>query len=312
MLDIDDDPVQVLAVDGNDIKVFGKLYRTIGIDDKLHRHLFLVTALPRPLLGWDFLRAHHAVIFAAPEQVHFRCECNNSGGPIRKLQRWPPTSRPIRRFQPEKKTVLSSLPSLNKRRNPGIVHSDFTDPRLQSDQQKRSSRDRRSNHLQLLSRNLDSTTTSTTGPRATSRVHRLRATAHRTTDNSKQGPPADREFSCIHGYATDDQHDQATDEEPDHPSQATDDEPDKPVRQATDEQTRRSSRGVALPHVRPRQAQFAIPTPKGSTRHCVARVDVVKRILQDFNDIACNGIPTIKPKHGFEHHIETKGQLLSL
>ena len=36
MLDIDNDPVQVLAVDGNDIKVFGKLYRTIGIDNKLH------------------------------------------------------------------------------------------------------------------------------------------------------------------------------------------------------------------------------------------------------------------------------------
>ena len=239
MLDIDNDPVQVLAVDGNDIKVYGKLYRTVGIDDKLHRHLFLVMALPRPLLGWDFLRAHHAVIFAAPEQVHFRCECNNSGGPIRKLQRWPPTSRPIRRFQPEKKTVLSSLPSLNKRRNPGIVHSDFTDPQLQSDQEKRSSRNRRSNHLQLLSRNLDSTTTSTTGPRATSRVHGLRATAHRTTDNSSrqqtpatgiqpfmQGPPADRGFPSIHGYATDDQPDQATDDEPDPPSQATDDEPD--------------------------------------------------------------------------------------
>ena len=32
---------------------------------------------------------------------------------------------------------------------------------------------------------------------------------------------------------------------------------------------------------------------------------MVKRILQDFNDIACDGIPTIKPKHGFEHHTET-------
>ena len=46
MLDINNDPVQVLPVDGNDIKVYGKLYRTVGIDDKLHRHLFLVTALP--------------------------------------------------------------------------------------------------------------------------------------------------------------------------------------------------------------------------------------------------------------------------
>ena len=36
MLDIADNPVQVLAVDGNDIKVYGKLYRTVGIDDKLH------------------------------------------------------------------------------------------------------------------------------------------------------------------------------------------------------------------------------------------------------------------------------------
>ena len=39
------DPVQVLAVNGDEIKVYGKVYRTISIDNKLHRHQFLVTDL---------------------------------------------------------------------------------------------------------------------------------------------------------------------------------------------------------------------------------------------------------------------------
>ena len=41
---------------------------------------------------------------------------------------------------------------------------------------------------------------------------------------------------------------------------------------------------------------------------CVARVDtVVRKILEDFDDIACTGISTGKPKHGFKHIIETTG-----
>ena len=39
---------------------------------------------------------------------------------------------------------------------------------------------------------------------------------------------------------------------------------------------------------------------------CIARVDiVVRRIQADFNNIAYTGISTTKPKHGFEHVIET-------
>ena len=51
-------PVQVLAVNGDDIKVYCRIHQTVHINDKLHRHVFLVTALPRPLLEWDFLHTH--------------------------------------------------------------------------------------------------------------------------------------------------------------------------------------------------------------------------------------------------------------
>ena len=117
-----------------------------------------------------------------------------------------------------------------------------------------------------------------------------------------QVPPADYHR---HWYMTDDS--QATDDEPDHPSQATNNEPDHPG-QATDDQPSRRAQGIALPAVRPRPAQFSVPMAKGLTSHCVARVDaVVQRILHDYKDISCRGIPTTKPKHGFEHVIETTG-----
>ena len=77
----------------------------------------------------------------------------------------------------------------------------------------------------------------------------------------------------------------------------------------TDEQpTRRSSWGFALPRVRPRQTRFTVPMPKGASSHCVARVDaVVQRIMANYKDIACHGIPTREPKHRLEHIIETTG-----
>ena len=80
--------------------------------------------------------------------------------------------------------------------------------------------------------------------------------------------------------------------------------------EATEEQsTQRPSRGVALQPVWPRPLQFTVPTPKGASSHCVARVDaMVQRIMTDFEDIACQGIPTREPKHGFEHVIETEGE----
>ena len=34
----------------------------------------------------------------------------------------------------------------------------------------------------------------------------------------------------------------------------------------------------------------------------------MRQILSDFNDIACTGIPTREPKHGFEHVIDTTGE----
>ena len=55
-----DMPHHVLTVNGNDIEVFGKVTCTVQFGDQLHQHSFLVTALPRPLLGWDFMKAHHA------------------------------------------------------------------------------------------------------------------------------------------------------------------------------------------------------------------------------------------------------------
>ena len=122
------DPVQVLALNGDNIKVFSKIYHTVSIDNKLHRHQFLITALPRPLLGWDFLRTHHAVIKATPEEVKFHCKCPDSGGPMEKLERYTPVSRPMRRCQHKRKSVLSASSSLYKTRSTGLVHSNFSDP----------------------------------------------------------------------------------------------------------------------------------------------------------------------------------------
>ena len=34
-------PVQVLTVNGDDIKVYGRIHPTVHINDKLHRHVFL-------------------------------------------------------------------------------------------------------------------------------------------------------------------------------------------------------------------------------------------------------------------------------
>ena len=140
--------------------MYGKVNRTVSINDKLQRHLFLVTALPRPLLGWDFLRTHHAVIKAAPEEVQFCCRCPDSSGPMETLERYTPVSRPMRHHQHTCKSVLSAASSLYKARSTGLTHSDFRDLQLKRDQYQRSGRNCSSDHLLLLSRNLESTTTS--------------------------------------------------------------------------------------------------------------------------------------------------------
>ena len=99
MQDPTDNPVQVVALNGDNIKVYGCVQQRIQIDDKLHHHTFLITALAQPLLGWDFLKNHHACIEAAPEVVHFLCKCPWPAciaGPMTVLPRWPPASRPMR------------------------------------------------------------------------------------------------------------------------------------------------------------------------------------------------------------------------
>ena len=73
MQDPADMPMQVIAVNSNNIKVYGKVTHTVQLSNKLHCHAFIITALPRPLLGWDFLKAQHACLEAAPEVIHFLC-----------------------------------------------------------------------------------------------------------------------------------------------------------------------------------------------------------------------------------------------
>ena len=66
---------QMLTVNGDDIEVFGKVARTVQFGNQLHCHAFLVMALPRLLLGWDFMRTHHTHIKAATETVPIWCRC---------------------------------------------------------------------------------------------------------------------------------------------------------------------------------------------------------------------------------------------
>ena len=62
-------PYHMRAVNGDNIQVFGKVTLNVQFDNQLHRCRFLVTALPQPVLGWDFLRDHFAQLEAAPETV---------------------------------------------------------------------------------------------------------------------------------------------------------------------------------------------------------------------------------------------------
>ena len=136
-------------------------------------------------LDLNFLRTHHAVINASPEEVQFRCQCPESSGPMETLVRYTPVSRPLRHCQRRKKSVLSAASRLYKSCTTGLVHSDFLDPQLRKDQYQRSSRNRSSNHILLLSRNLDSTTTC---PDSSMQQMHTSVTCRRRT---VQVPPAD-------------------------------------------------------------------------------------------------------------------------
>ena len=131
------------------------------------------------------------------------------------LERYTPVSKPMRQRQRKKKSVLSAASSLYKSRTTGLVHSDFSDPQFRMDQYQRSGRNRSSDHILLLARNLDSTTTS-----PDSSMQQTPHTSVTCRRRARQGPPADYHR---HWYATDDS--QATDDKPDHPSQATVDQP---------------------------------------------------------------------------------------
>ena len=125
--------------------------------DQLHCHMFLVTALPRLLLGWDFLKTHHASLKAAPETVHFRCGCPppvQNAGPIRTLPRWPHARRPMRPIQRERCSAGYVRFNQNKTSRTGLTNSDFPALPLQRDQYQKSNRNKSSDHLLLLSRNL--------------------------------------------------------------------------------------------------------------------------------------------------------------
>ena len=73
-----DMPHQVLTVNRDDIQIFGKIAQTVQFDNQLHFHQFLVTALPRPLFGWDFLKDHLVRLKAAPETIHLNLHRNQS------------------------------------------------------------------------------------------------------------------------------------------------------------------------------------------------------------------------------------------
>ena len=158
----------------------------------------------------------------------------------------------MRHLQHKQRSELSSSTSLNKTQSTGMMHSYFSDPQLQRDQYRRTGRNRSSDHLQILARNLDSTT-DTTGLLAASELHGPRATDDDTSSPSScmqkthtsvkqhrrrtqlQVPPADNCTSSIHGYATDNHPSQAIDHEPD---QARD---DQPVKATGKQSTRRPS-----------------------------------------------------------------------
>ena len=66
---------QMYAVNGSEVRLLGRATKTFRFAGRYHRHEFLIADLDRPLLGYNFLQAHHVMVQAKDNVIIFGCEC---------------------------------------------------------------------------------------------------------------------------------------------------------------------------------------------------------------------------------------------
>ena len=71
---VGDNPVLQTA-NGDFLPSFGSQKLQMNFDSKLHFHTFVIADVVEPMLGWDFLSQHLAVIIARDPRTYFQCVC---------------------------------------------------------------------------------------------------------------------------------------------------------------------------------------------------------------------------------------------
>ena len=71
---VGDNPVLQTA-NGDFLPMFGSQKLQMNFDNKLHSHTFVIADVVEPMLGWDFLSQHLAVIIARDPRTYFQCVC---------------------------------------------------------------------------------------------------------------------------------------------------------------------------------------------------------------------------------------------
>ena len=74
------------TANGGILQTYGTIQRRMNFDGKLHIHTFVIADVIEPMLGWDFLSNHLAVIVAKGPHSYFQCVCEPAA----------PTAKPAR------------------------------------------------------------------------------------------------------------------------------------------------------------------------------------------------------------------------
>ena len=61
----------MLTVDGTEIPLYSTMTMAIWLGGMDHCHMFLVSDVERPILGWDFMRTHKATLQTSPVRDFF-------------------------------------------------------------------------------------------------------------------------------------------------------------------------------------------------------------------------------------------------
>ena len=68
------------AANGTSMRIYGTQKLSLVIGGRVHEHIFLVSDVDKPLLGWDFLTQHGANISTTQPEICFKCRCPGQNG----------------------------------------------------------------------------------------------------------------------------------------------------------------------------------------------------------------------------------------